>query len=192
MKRLALALTGLVLAAGCGVGGVPAAEAPPVNGDPVPVAAAGADIPVSITIPKLGVTDDIVPVTAQPSGAMEVPPVEHTGWWSQGPRPGDPGIDGAGAAVVLSHVNFKHTPGAFARLSELRTGDAITVTDRSGTVHKFVVKDRRTFEKDAFAENYDFMFADTGTDDLVAVTCGGALVGHSYDSNVVVRAAAVT
>ena len=186
MRRLGLALAGLALVAGCGYGGVPAAEAPPVNGDPITAAAVGADIPVSIAIPKLGVTDDIVPVRVKTSGAMEVPDVDKTGWWSQGPRPGD-----TGAALVLSHVNYKGVQGAFARLSELRPGDEITVTDKAGAVHRFVVNERRTFKKDAFAENYDFMFADRGSDDLVAVTCGGTLVGHSYDSNVVLRATAV-
>lgn len=186
MRRLAVMVAGVFLVAGCGMQVMPAAEAPPVNGDPVTTAAVGADVPVSIAIPRLGVTDDIVPVKATSSGAMEVPPVEHTGWWSQGPRPGDPG-----PALVLSHVNYKGVQGAFARLSELRTGDAITITDKAGTVHRFVIRERRTFKKDAFAENYDFMFANTGSDDLVAVTCGGTLVGHSYDSNVVVRATEV-
>lgn len=186
MKRLALMVAGLVVVSGCGMQVMPAAEAPPVNGDPIPTAATGADLPVSISIPRLGVTDDIVPVKVKTSGAMEVPPVDQTGWWSQGPRPGN-----AGPALVLSHVNYKGVLGAFARLAELRTGDAITITDKAGTVHRFVIQERRTFKKDAFAENYDFMFANTGSDDLVAVTCGGTLVGHSYDSNVVVRATEV-
>jgi sortase (surface protein transpeptidase) len=190
MRRLGLVLAGLVLLAGCGYGGVPAAEAPPVNGDPVvsaPVAPA-VGVPVLIAIPKLGVVDDVVPVTVKPDGAMNVPPVEKTGWWSENTRPGDPGPP----ALVLSHVSYKGVKGAFNRLTELRVGDAITVTDDAGTVHSFVVTERRTFKKSAFDENHDLLFDDRGTDDLVAVTCGGTLIGHSFDSNVAVRATAVS
>lgn len=182
MRRLGLALMGLVLVAGCGYGGVPAAEAPPVNGDPVPTGQVVPAVPVSISIPKLGVVDDMVAVKVQPDGEMQVPPVEKTGWWSDAVRPGEVGV-----AVVLSHVNYAKVPGAFAHLSELRTGDTIRVTDADSVVRTFVVTERRTFKKDAFTENHDLLFDNHNTADLVAVTCGGTLVGHQYDSNVAVR-----
>ncbi len=187
MKRLGLTLVGLVLVVGCGYQGVPAAEAPPVNGDPVPAAAvAPVAAPTSIAIPKLGVVDDIVPVRLdQATGVMEVPAVDKTGWWSEAVQPGEVGV-----AVVLSHVNYKGEQGAFARLSELRNGDELTVTDTGGVVRTFVVSERRTFKKDAFTEQQD-LFDDRGTVDLLAVTCGGTLVGNGYDSNVVVRATEV-
>lgn len=190
MRRLGLVLAGLALVAGCGYGGVPAAEAPPVNGDPIVAAPVSpvVGVPVSIAIPKLGVTDEIVPVKVEPSGEMEVPSVDETGWWSENTRPGDVGPP----ALVLSHVNFKGVRGAFARLSELRVGDAITVTDDDAVVHSFVVTERRTFKKSAFDENRDLLFDSHATADLVAVTCGGALNGHQYDSNVAVRATLVT
>lgn len=190
MRRLGLALAGLALVAGCSTGGgVPAAEAPAVNGDPIVTAqVTRAAVPVSIAIPKLGVTDDIVPVKSdEQTGVMEVPPVDKTGWWQKSPRPG-----AIGAALVLSHVNYKGVQGAFARLSELRDGDEIAVTDTVGGVHRFTVTQRRTFQKSAFAENHDILFDAGTTADLVLVTCGGTLVGHSYDSNVVLRATAVT
>lgn len=190
MRRLGLALAGLVLVAGCGTTQLmPAAEAPAVNGDPIVAAqATRAAVPVSISIPTLGVTDDIVPVQAdEQTGVMEVPPVDKTGWWQKSPRPGN-----IGAALVLSHVNYKGVQGAFARLSELREDDEVAVTDADGVVHRFTVTQRRTFQKSAFAENHDILFDADATADLVLVTCGGTLVGHSYDSNVVLRATAVT
>lgn len=185
MRRLGLLMAGLVLLAGCGYSGVmPAAEAPPVNGDPVPVVQVAA--PATLSIPKLSVTDDIVPVQVGEDGAMEVPDVHQTGWWDASPKPGQ-----TGPALVLSHVNYKGVQGAFARLHELKAGDAVTVTDTSGTMHRFVVSTTRTFRKSAFTENSDLLFGPSTTADLVMVTCGGTLVGHSYDSNVVVRARAV-
>lgn len=187
MRWFGLALAGLALVAGCGYGGVPAAEAPPINGDRIATAGPAPAEPVSISIPKLGVVDDIVPVTVQPDGAMEVPPVDKTGWWSEANRPGE-----VGPALVLSHVNYKGVAGAFARLSELREGDELVVLDADGVQHTFRVVERRTFKKSAFDENHDLLFDNRGTADLVAVTCGGTLVGHSYDSNVAVRATAVT
>lgn len=184
MRRVGLALLALALVAGCGsVQLMPAAEAPPVNGDPITTSVVPA-VPVSIAIPKLGVVDDMVAVKVQPDGAMEVPPVDKTGWWSDAVHPGELGV-----AVVLSHVNFKGEQGAFSKLSALRKGDTVTVTDADGAVRKFVVTVTRTFEKDAFAENHDLLFDNPdNTRDLVLVTCGGTLVGHQYDSNVVVRA----
>jgi len=95
MRRLALALSGLVLLAGCGMQVMPAAEAPPVNGDPITAEVVPA-VPVSIAIPKLGVVDDMVAVKVQSDGAMEVPPVDKTGWWSDAVHPGELGV-----AVVL-------------------------------------------------------------------------------------------
>jgi sortase (surface protein transpeptidase) len=188
MRWYGLTLAGLVLVAGCGYQGVPAAEAPPVNGDPIASAtAAPVGAPTSIAISKLGVVDDIVPVALdQATGVMEVPAVDQTGWWSQAVQPGEIGV-----AVVLSHVNYKGVDGAFARLSELRKGDELTVTDANGVKRRFVVTERRTFKKDAFTEQHDLLFDDHGTPDLVAVTCGGTLVGSSYDSNVAVRATEV-
>lgn len=187
MRRLGLALAGLVLVAGCGTTQLmPAAEAPAVNGDPIATTQTRAAVPVSISIPKLDVTDDIVPVQVEESGAMEVPPVDRTGWWDGSPRPGN-----IGAALVLSHVNYKGVDGAFARLHELREGDEVSVDDADGVVHRFTVTERRTFQKSAFDENHDILFDPGTTADLVLVTCGGTLVGHSYDSNVVLRATAV-
>ena len=187
MRRLALALTALALLAGCGPQVMPAAEAPPVNGDPITTEVVPA-VPVSIAIPKLGVVDDMVAVKVQSDGAMEVPPVDKTGWWSDAVHPGELGV-----AVVLSHVNYKGVRGAFSRLSELRKGDTVTVTDAAGVVRKFVVTVTAVFEKDAFAENHALLFDNpANTRDLVLVTCGGTLVGHQYDSNVVARATEVT
>jgi hypothetical protein len=187
MRRLGLVLAGLALVAGCGYGGVPAAESPAVNGDPVVTApVVQAAVPVSISIPKLDVTDEIVPVAVKPDGAMDVPPVDKTGWWSEATRPGDVGV-----ALVLSHVSYKGAKGAFNRLVDLREGDEIDVLDADGVQHRFAVVERRTFKKSAFIENHDLLFANRGTSDLVAVTCGGTLIGHSFDSNVAVRARAV-
>lgn len=188
MTRLALALAGLVLVGGCGTAQLmPAAEAPPVNGDPIPTSAVVPAVPVSIAIPKLGVVDDMVPVKVLPDGAMDVPPVDKTGWWSDAVHPGELGV-----AVVLSHVNYKGEQGAFSRLTEIRKGDAVTVTDADGVARTFTVTVTRTFEKDAFTENHDLLFDNHNTADLVLVTCGGTLVGHNYDSNVVVRATETT
>src|SRR4051812_40623574 len=99
MRLLGLAVAALALVAGCGYGGVvPAAEAPPVNGDPIPAPVVEqVAVPVSLSIPALGVTDDIVPVglcekKALPqcaaAGEMELPDVTRTGWYQYAPKPG--------------------------------------------------------------------------------------------------------
>lgn len=185
MRKLAallLAVAGLLL------GGCSAATPAPAAADapPTPDTVAVVRDPVSIAIPRLGVVDDIVPVHVQEDGAMEVPPVDRTGWWADSPRPGE-----AGAALVLAHVNWQGQRGAFAQLHELQIGDVLTVVDTTGTARTFRIVERRTFKKTEFAAHHDILFRHGTTADLVAVTCGGRLVGHSYDSNVVVRATQV-
>lgn len=187
MGRVALGVAIFLLVAGCGYGGVPAAEAPPVNGDPVPVVQVST--PVSVAIPKIGVTDDIVPVGLEPDGELKVPDVHEVGYYTGLPKPGE---NGTGPALLAGHVNYKGVQGSFARIGQLAAGDMVTVTDRDGTVYPFQVYDVVEFPKAQYPSRILGLLANTATPEIRLVTCSGTVVNHNYLSNTVVSARLVT
>lgn len=192
MKRLALVLLGVMLLAGCGAAPTePAVEPVP----PLPASTAvvvAPPEPATIAIPRLHVVDDVVPVgicakKAEPkcSGAdeLEVPDVHQVGWYRGSPRPG-----ATGPALLAGHVNWHGTSGSFARIGELRAGDEITVTDKAGGVHRFVVRAVEQFAKADYDQHMPALLANTSGPELRLVTCSGDLVGHDYLDNTVVSA----
>lgn len=192
--RALLALLCMVLLAGCGAAATgPAVEpvAPAPASSPVVVAPPVAD-PVSVQIPRLHVVDDVVPVgicakKAEPkcSGAdeLEVPDVHQVGWYRGSPKPG-----AIGPALLAGHVNWHGTAGSFARIGELRRDDEITVTDKAGGVHRFVVSSVEQFAKAEYDAHMPALLANTAGPELRLVTCSGELVGHNFLSNTVVSA----
>lgn len=187
--RLGVALAGLLLVAGCGATQMmPAAEAPPVNGDRVtPVAQVAS--PVEVSIPALGVTDEVVPVGLEPNGELEVPDVHEVGWYDGLPRPGE---NGPGPALLAGHVNWKGQAGSFARLGDLKPGDAVTVRDEDGVEHRFAVYAVTEFPKAQYSRRMPALLADTATPEIRLVTCSGDVVDHNYLDNTVASARLVT
>jgi len=198
--RALLALFCMVLLAGCGAAATgPAVEpvspmpasSPVAVAPPEPEASPVAD-PASVAIPRLGVAADVVPVgicakAAPPkcSGAdeLEVPDVHQVGWYRGSPRPG-----AAGPALLAGHVNWHGTAGPFARIGTLRAGDEITVTDRDGDRHRFVVSAVAHFAKAEYDQHMPGLLANTAGPELRLVTCSGDLIGHDYQDNTVVSA----
>jgi len=191
--RRALLVGALCLAlAGCGATTSPE--------PPTPVApAAGTTAtqvadPVRVVIPKLGVTDDVVPVglcerTSEPDcpdgkGSLEVPPVEHTGWYRPGPEPGEDG-----AAILAGHVNWKGEAGALGRIGELADGDLVTVVAADGIERNFVVDDVVQIPKAEYQRRVVPLLSDrAGGPKLYLVTCSGRVVNHEYLDNTIVSA----
>ena len=74
--------------------------------------------PVRLRIPALGVDSPLLHLGLATDRSIEVPRDYGTaGWFSGGPRPGQPG-----PAVILGHVDSKAGPGVFYRLAELPVG----------------------------------------------------------------------
>lgn len=189
-----------VLVAGCGYGGVPAAEAPPVNGDVVPTPAAVAPIaaPVSVSIPKLDITDEVVPVglcakvtlpECTSVGGLEVPDVRKVGYYTGLPKPGE---NGDGPALLAGHINYAGQVGDFARIGQLSRGDRVVVTDQNGTTYQFEVYAVVEFPKTEYSQRAPTLLGDTGTPEVRLFTCSGKIVGHSYTDNTVVSARLVS
>ncbi|WP_206784087.1 class F sortase [Amycolatopsis sp. MtRt-6] len=141
--------------------------------------------PASLTIPAIGVrAEGITDLGLAPDGALEVPGDATTvGWFTGAPSPGE-----TGPAVLAAHVDYKHVPGAFARLKELRPGEQARVGRADGRIAVFTVYRVERYPKAAFPT--DQVYGDTPDPELRLITCGGAFdrASGNYLDNVVAYA----
>ncbi|MEU0528373.1 class F sortase [Streptomyces niveus] len=150
--------------------------APPVTGAPAP--------PTRIRIPAIGLDQKLVKLRVQQDGRLSVPKdPARVGWWSDGPRLGDPG-----AVVVVGHVDSTIGPGAFHGLSSLRPGDKVALRRTDGEDVAFTVRALRQYQKDALPDRQ--VYATTGPPALRLITCGGTFDPRhgGYRDNLVVYA----
>jgi LPXTG-site transpeptidase (sortase) family protein len=149
----------------------PVAVSVPVQDPPAPpdvVAPQGAGLPLRLEIPSIAVDAAIESVAMAADGSMDVPkdPLE-AGWYSLGPRPGDPG-----SAAIAGHVDWKHgATGVFAALRKVKAGDAIRVLDDRGAVVSFAVREVRKYDPEADAT--EVFRSDDGKAHLNLITCTG-------------------
>jgi sortase (surface protein transpeptidase) len=158
---------------------------PPTTATPAPPADPGD--PVRITIPAIAVDARIVPVGLKPDGAMRTPDFGLAGWYTPGPKPGQPG-----PAVVVAHVDSRAGgPDVFFRLRELRAGDQVTVHYGSVT-RAFTVTGTEQAAKTALPAAR--IWNRTPAPVLRLITCGGAFdrSAGSYLDNIIVYADALT
>lgn len=150
-------------------------------------AAAPVAAPVAVSIPAIDVESDLVGVGLLPDGQMQTPDFGLAGWYTEGPRPGDPG-----PAVIAAHVDSYEGPDVFFRLSELAAGEEITVSRADGTSGTWVVQRSEQTDKDALPTAS--IWNDTDEPVLRLITCGGAFDRdiRSYEDNVVVYAVPAT
>ncbi|RSD20253.1 class F sortase [Amycolatopsis eburnea] len=141
--------------------------------------------PASLSIPAIGVrADRIEDLGLTADGALEVPPDATTvGWFTGAPSPGE-----TGPAVLAGHVDYKHVPGAFSRLKELRPGEQARVGRADGRIAVFTVYRVDRYAKAEFPT--DRVYGDTPDPELRLITCGGAFdrASGNYLDNVVVYA----
>jgi hypothetical protein len=179
----------LAAAAGCGgrdsLGPVVGPSTAPATTSQAPAGLPRSE-PVTIEIPKIGVRAPVGRVGLTQQGTIEVPSLEHpelTGWYVNGPTPGEPG-----PAVILGHVDSKAGPAVFFRLSELRAGDPVTVARTDGSSARFLVTAVEQVPKSSFPT--ERVYGDLDHPGLRLITCGGGFDRDqgSYQDNVVVYA----
>lgn len=144
--------------------------------------------PTSLTIDSLGIADaPVIGVGVEPSGAMEVPPADEVGWYRYSPTPGQ-----AGSSILAAHIAYDGEDGVFVRLANVDIGATVEVTDDEGFTRSYRVESVERYDKTQLPE--DVVFARSGTERLVLVTCGGRFdpVARSYDDNVVVVATPIS
>ena len=143
--------------------------------------------PVRVEIPSIGVQAPIIRLGVNPDRTLEVPTdFGDAGWWSGGPRPGEPG-----PAVIAGHVDSDTGPAVFFRLRELRPHDAIVVDRRDGSRARFSVIGSEQYPKDHFPTAR--VYGATAEPTLRLITCGGEFdnsSGHYLDNTVVYARAA--
>ncbi len=157
----------------------PAAAVAPA-GAVVPVVAHS--VPVSLSIPAIGVSVSLSSLGLNSTGTVQVPTdYQQPGWYDLGPSPGQ-----EGSSVILGHVDTSQGPSIFFHLPTLQVGDTVAVTLTDGAVATFQVNAVTSYLKTQFPAA--LVYGTHGDSALQLVTCGGAFdtaTGH-YLSNVVV------
>ncbi|WP_250549830.1 class F sortase [Pseudonocardia sp. H11422] len=160
-------------------GSVPIAE--PVEHVPAPAGS----VPVELSLPGRGVTAPVVPVGADPAGALAVPdPPQTVGWWAPGALAGG----ATGNVVLAGHVDSATAGvGVMAVLPSLAPDEPVLLRGADGRTFAYGVVTRRHYAK---AQLPAEVFARGGAPRLVLVTCGGRFDPRTrtYDDNIVVIA----
>jgi hypothetical protein len=163
-----------------------ASEPQPVSYAPIPNNPDGSTTarpprPARIVIEELGIDAPLQPVRGTPLG-IEVPPLDSAGWYSEGPRPGEPG-----RTVLIGHRDSADAAAVFARLPAIEDGMVIEVTDDSGEVSRFSAEEAISVPKDTYPA--EAVHAPTPASELVLITCGGGFAAGHYENSVIVLAA---
>ncbi|MDT0277022.1 class F sortase [Blastococcus goldschmidtiae] len=166
----------------------PTAPAPPAGPQTPAAEAAPAEEavaePVSVSIPSIDVTSELMRLGLNDDGTVEVPPLEaddQAGWYERGPAPG-----ATGPAILLGHVDSaEHGPGIFFDLGALRPGDEIAVAREDGTTAVFAVDKVETHPKVEFPTLE--VYGNTSDAQLRLITCGGDFdsSARSYEDNII-------
>jgi sortase family protein len=136
--------------------------------------------PARLVIDDIGIDTSLQPVRGTPLG-IEVPPLDSAGWYSEGPRPGEPG-----RTVLIGHRDTEAAPAVFARLPEIEPGTPIEVTDDAGKVHRFTATRAVSIPKDTYPA--EAVYAPTPGSELVLITCGGGFAAGHYENSILVFA----
>ena len=140
--------------------------------------------PTQLVIAGIGVDAKVLPVGTTAEGAQEVPAsLAETGWWKDGQEPGQPGN-----AVIVGHTASK-ADGVFDELSDLDTGDRLTVKGTDGTLTYRITSEKEIKVAD-FAAESDEVYRETGASGLVLMTCGD-WNGTRFETTVIAYAKAV-
>lgn len=142
--------------------------------------------PISVMIPRIGVTSDLVDLGLNPDRTIEVPSDYDTaGWYRHRAVPGEPG-----PGVILGHVDSYTGPAVFFEVSTLEPGDTVDVKRSDGSVARFAVSSVEKHGKgvDVFPTERVYAWTDDAT--LRLITCGGDFdrSSRSYEDNIVVFA----
>jgi hypothetical protein len=142
-------------------------------------------VPVSVHIPAIGVSTQLLDLGLNRDGTIEVPSLtsdaNEAAWYKYSATPGE-----IGSSVIEGHVDSYAGPAVFFRLGGLHPGDAIDVTLADGVTAIFRVTGVREYPKTEFPDR--LIYGSTDYAALRLITCGGtfdATTGHYLSSTVV-------
>ena len=140
----------------------PAVDQPPVL---------GRSVPVTLSIPSIGVRTDLLHLGQRENGSLQVP--EDTGkgapasWYDGSPTPGE-----HGPSVMLGHVNaLGGATGVFADLRKLTPGTEIRVSRADGSTAVFTVDRGALYSKNSFPTLE--VYGNTRGAEIRLITCDG-------------------
>jgi sortase (surface protein transpeptidase) len=149
-------------------------------------------LPVSITIPAIGVQSNLLTLGRTAGGGLAVPPLglayNLPGWYQYSPTPG-----ALGPAVIAGHVDSAEAgPAVFYRLGALKPADTVRILRADGQIAVFRVDAVRRYSKSAFPTA--LVYGNTNHAALRLITCGGAFdaATGSYTDNIIVWASLAT
>jgi Sortase domain len=151
-------------------------------------------LPVSISIPAIGVRSRLLYVGLNPDGTIQVPPLNdppltnEAAWYKYSPIPGQPG-----PSIIEGHVDsLREGPSVFFRLGELKPGDLVSISLADRQVVVFKITGVRVYAKSQFPTSTIYGATDYAA--LRLITCGGSFdeQSHHYTSNVVAFASLVS
>ena len=127
-------------------------------------------LPVTVTIPTIGVQSKLLDLGRNKDGSMAVPDLttsaSDAAWYRYSVTPGQ-----IGTAVIEGHVDSYQGPAVFFRLGALRPGNHINVTLADGITAVFRVTGVREYAKDKYPANT--IYAPANYAALRLITCGG-------------------
>lgn len=138
--------------------------------------------PIKIRIPDIELAADIHALEVGQNQTLNPPTsYAHTGWWRDGPEPGE-----KGPAVVAGHVDSYEGPAVFYRLRELNPGGEILIDRTDGTTVVFQIDRVEQHGKSNFPTQA--VYKQTPDSQLRLVTCGGEFDegAGSYRDNLIV------
>ena len=172
--------------------GKPAPIVVPSFTDPAKGLVLNPSVPVSLTIPALGVKSALLDLGLNPDGTVQVPsltdPDSKAGWYKNSPAPGS-----VGPAIILGHIDSRqYGPGVFYELGKLKPGSEVDVTRQDGTVAVFKIDGVRSYPKNNFPTKD--VYGNIDHAGLRLITCGGTFdpSKSSYESNIVAYASLVS
>jgi LPXTG-site transpeptidase (sortase) family protein len=164
----------VALLSGCGGQGEPRDEAPrstpSASAAPTtPVAERAAAPPRRVTIPSLGLDEELIDLGIDDaSGELEVPEdPERVGWFTGGGKPGE-----TWPVVIAGHKDSRTGPAVFARLTELEVGQQVSVVDTRNQRRTYEVTAVRDVPQDGRFPTDD-VYGETGDSQLRLITCTG-------------------
>lgn len=141
--------------------------------------------PVSLGIPAINVSSQLIEVGQNPNGSIQVPvppSFDHAAWYKYSPAPGQ-----FGASVIIGHIDNRYTgPSIFFNLGKLKPRDVIKVKRADNKTAIFTITAVRQYLKSDFPTAQ--VYTSSNDAELRLITCGGSFnqsTRHYTDNTIV-------
>ncbi len=142
-------------------------------------------VPISASLPALGLSKIPIQPEPDPGGVLTIPPIaQGWGWWNGGAQAGA----SSGPTILAGHVDWVgFGNGPAQKIWYLQPGMTVTVYSKSGEAIRYVAVALNTYSDVQMRTEGPILFRTGGPNRLYIITCGGTFIPseHSWNSNVV-------